>query len=214
MLNFNYAHGRPAPGAPDPEYDVDYWQDTPPITARGNLTFLKWMDLIEYMWVQGNPEIVFAPEQPEKIHDPEKGYILYALESRVPKEGDTKPRHRQKMAHPDDPKKVIHIWGQTFQNIISFSAVHKNPRVAEEIIEHFEDTIIELTPVFIELGLQGLFYARRTADTDQKRFGQDVCVRTLRYMAFTEKLLPIEQDKLETVVGEARIILNQINTSE
>lgn len=206
-MNFNYSFGIESPGAPTPDMDVYYHQKAPRIQARGNLTLLEYIDLIEYLWKKGYPEIIYQPMGAKKTWDPERGYIVWELESRVPKENNVKPRHQQVYDHPEDSNRKISIWTQSFNNLIGFTALHQNPRTAEEIIEQFEEFMIEATPILKELGIEELLYSRRISDRTEKRFGEDLSARTVLYMATTQRVIPVEQHKLNEIVGELKVFI-------
>lgn len=201
-MEFNYSFGKNSPGAPSPELDVPYSYKAPRIQANGNLKFLEYIDLIEHLWKKNAPEIIFQPLGSKKVFNPERGYITYELDSRVPKESNIKPRLQEKYDHPDNSNLKIAVYSQSFDNYVNFTAFHSNPRTAEEIIESFEQFMFEVTPVFKGAGLEEFIYSRRLPDNWEKRFGTDIASRTLVYMVTTQKIITIDQRKLQEIVGE------------
>lgn len=203
-MEFNYAHSKQA----DPNWTGDLYaaakmpqhMQTAPLQAQRNLSFLQYIDLVELLWGMAHPEITFGPIKPDKAYDPDKGYIAYSLENRVTTPNNTKPRFRQEVDHPTKDGDRISIWTQSFQNTISFTSLHRNPRVAEETIEAFEDFIIEGTPVFKRLGIEELVYGRRIADDHDRRYGEDISARTVYYQVTTQKVMPVEQSKLKELI--------------
>lgn len=203
-MEFNHSFGKQA----DPNWSPDLraamanpqHMRTAPLQAARNLSYLDYIDLIEFVWGLAHPEIIFGPIKPDKTYDPEKGYLAYSLENRVTAQNNTKPRPRQEVDHPENPQERIGIWTQSFNNIISFTALHRNPRVADEIIESFEDFMIEATPLFKHLGIEEMVYGRRISDDHEKRYGEDIAARTVYYSVTTQKVLLINQSKLQELV--------------
>lgn len=207
-MDWNKGLGTQAPGAMDPDMNVKWPNKAPRIQAKGNLQFLEYIDLIEHLWKKGYPEIIFQPMGPKKTFNPDRAYIVYELDSRVPKENNLKARHQATYDHPDDSNRKIAIYTQSFNNLVSFTALHQNPRTAEETIEEFEDFMFDAAQVFKELGIEEFLYNRRLSDRAEKRYGEDLAARTVLYMVTTQKIHPIEQNKLQEVVGELAILMN------
>lgn len=207
-MDFNYSIGLQAPGAPNPDMDVFYYQKAPRIQAQGNLTLLQYMDLLEFLWKGGYPEIIFQPMGAKKEFNPERAYIIWELDNRVPKDNNAKPRYQETYDHPTDPNRKIAIWTQSFNNFVSFTVIHMNPRTAEEIMEQFELFMFQATPIFKQFGLEEFLYGRRVSDHTEKRYGEDMSAKTIVYMVTTQTVIPIDQNKLREVVGAVRIFLN------
>jgi hypothetical protein len=207
-MEFNYGFGVNSPGGRDPDMDVKWPNKAPRIRARGNLKFLDYIDLIEYIWKKGNPEVIFQPMGAKRVYDPERAYLIYELDSRVPKDNNTKPRHQETFDHPDDPNRKVSIYTQSFNNLVSFTALHQNPRTAEEIIEDFEDFMMEACPIFKGLGIEEFIYNRRISDRMDKKYGEDLSARTVLYMVTTQKTMPVEQRKLQEVIGQLTVMLD------
>jgi hypothetical protein len=207
-MSFNVISGRKVSG-PSPEYDVFSDQKAPPLQANGNLNYLQYIDLIGFLWAKAYPEVKYVPMGGKQLYDPDKAYLVYSLESRKTKESNTKPRHRSTVDDPDDDQMKLGIWSQSFDNLISFTALHSNPRTAEEIIESFEDFMIEATPIFKGLGIEELIYNRRLSDDHESRFGEDLSSRSIMYQVTTQKIIVIEMDKIVDIVGQCTVFLNR-----
>ena len=76
-------------------------------------------------------------------------------------------------------------------------------------IQAFEDFIIESTPVFKRVGVGELLYSRRYPDREEARIGRDMCVRTVVYRVFLQKIRKVEKTLLEQICVEARVWLNE-----
>jgi hypothetical protein len=192
-MKFNYSWDN----SDDPELNRFYGEDIPSITAKGNLTYLQFIDQIQHLWNKSNPEIDFMPYASNHIFNPEKGYIIYSLEMRKPQANNSKPRVHEVVDHPDDDTKKLVVYIQSFENLIRFTAVHKDPRTSEEIIEQFEDFMIWVTPIFIKSGIENFFYGRRISDNHDARLGDDLALRAINYLVITQKILTVDMAKLE-----------------
>jgi len=153
--------------------------------------------------------------------------ILYAMELRKPHTVEPKPRMRQNTSD-----NAYTIYGQKFQNIISFTVAVKsqvfegdNPesvlddihsaQMADQVMERFEDFMLEFTPVFKAAGAADFVYSRRLSDSEINRDGKDVHMRTVTYMLTTEKTFAIRNEKIQSILIDVRrYMANQDTTTE
>lgn len=178
------------------------------LRADGNLQYLQLIDLIGYLWEKGHPDVKFVPAAAEGLSDSDKGYIVYGLEARSTTKDFAKARMTE-IIRDTETGKDIEVWVQSFDNFISFAAVHRNPRIAEEIIEAFEDFMIESTGVFKKVGLADMFYSRRYPDREDARISRDMCVRTVVYRAMIQKVRRVEHERIEEIIIDARVQLSK-----
>ncbi len=175
------------------------------LRSRGNLTYLQLIDLIDKLWTRAHPEIEFVPMGNRNKFNAEKGYIVYSLENKKSSADNLKPRFMEDVVQTDSDNFQGAIYIQKFDHLIEFTAVHHDPRTAEEIIEAFEDFMIVLMPEFRYAGAQDIFYSRRVADRDQTRFGQDMAYRSAMYLAILQKMIIIKREVLEAVRLDVRV---------
>jgi hypothetical protein len=183
-----------------------------PLQAAGNLTYIEFLALVKALWENAYPQIPFEPEGGGQYAS--YPVITYGLELRRTHTVEPKPRTRYL---PKDVDQII--YGQRFQNIISFNVITRankadvpddeNPgysgaEAADRIIEVFEDFMLEHTPVFKRLGASEFVYSRRMADSKSTRNGIDVCKRTVTYMLTTEKLISTTISKIEKIIIDVR----------
>lgn len=138
--------------------------------------------------------------------------IVYGLELRKTHSTEPKPRTRASVS------KDVVVFGQRFQNVVSFtviteadggiakgaSARYSGPEVADNIIEIFEDFMLEHTPVFKRLGASEFVYSRRLSDADENRDATDVIKRTVTYLLTTEKLFAQTVSQIEQICIDVR----------
>jgi hypothetical protein len=176
------------------------------LKADNNLSYLEIIDLIKYLWEKGHPDVEFVPASSNGISSPDKGYIVYGLEGRSATKDYAKARPIE-MIRDTESGKDIEVWMQSFDNFVSFASVHRDPRVSEEIIEAFEDFMIESTPVLKSLGVGELLYSRRYPDREDARIGEDMCVRTVVYRIMIQKIRKVEHDLIEKISIDVRVWL-------
>lgn len=199
-MQFNYTNSeRPT----YPATDKSFFTKKP-----RSLTYHEFIDLVKFLWEKGHPDIEFVPMNGGGIADIQKGYIVYALESRTPTKDFPKPRVRETIKDTESGED-IEVSVQVFNNLISFSAVHQNPRVAEEIIEAFEDFIQEHMSTFHENGISNIFYDRRYPDGRDARIGQDLSVRKIGYLLILEKVTLVSYSRIQEITIDVRTFRTQ-----
>lgn len=186
----------------------------PPLQASGNLTYIEFISMVKIIWQNAYPDIKVVPTQSGNYAS--YPVIVYGLELRRPHTVEPKPRTRFTSS------KEVSVFGQRFQNIVSFTVITKSssagvigsnarysgPEAADQIIEIFEDFMLEYTPVFKRLGASELVYARRLSDSEENRSATDVNKRTVTYMLTTEKLFAMENTLVEAIAADVRMYMD------
>lgn len=184
----------------------------PPLQANGNLTYLEFIAVVKALWENAYPDIKLQPTA-NGIYA-EYPVIVYGLEIRKAHSVEPKPRTRNTQGCND-----VMVFGQRFQNVVSFTVMTKantavssselekrysGAEVADNLIEIFEDFMLEHTPVFKRLGAAEFVYSRRLSDSEINRENTDIIKRTLTYMLTTEKLIATTVDTIEKVILDVR----------
>jgi len=206
-----------------------------PLQSEGNLSYLEFISVVKSLWEESFPNYPIKSSSSgdpaftwfnSNYIDPETGnttgryedtdaIITYSLELRKTHSVEPKPRMRQ-IANRD-----IYIYGQRFQNIISFTAMapvgkrlgsnknsiqddHDNAYLVESLIEAFEDFMLEYTPIFKKIGASELTYSRRLSDSEINREQKDVHKRTVTYMLTTEKTFAARAETVDSVALDVR----------
>lgn len=142
--------------------------------------------------------------------------IGYHLELRKAHTTEPKPRMRQNVL-----SNTVTIYGQRFQNIIGFTVMSKVGTfqgadttttrddldaavLCDQVIEAFEEFMLEYTSIFKAAGASELVYSRRLSDSEINRDGKDVHKRTVTYMLTTEKTFAIANGRIEKIAVDAR----------
>lgn len=202
------AFGFPIPSVNDVSIDRAFGA---PLQAAGNLTYLEFISIVKLLWENIHPDIPVVPTQP--LAYAVYPCIVYGLELRKSHTTEPKPRSRNVV------ERDHMVYGQRFQNIVSFTITNKisggadsdnrysGGEVADAIAESFEDFMLEYTPVFKRLGASELVYARRLADSEENKDNLDVAKRTVTYMLTTEKLLVTSVSLIEKIAIDIRTFM-------
>lgn len=172
-----------------------------PMRAKGNLSYLQFIDLVRELWSQAHPDIQIVTSGND---DPAKyPCIIYSLQLRKTHPSEPKMRYREER---NDNGEVFVVGGQRFQNLVYFEAIGETQHVetVETLIEAFEDFMMEHTPVLKQLGVSELVYARRLSDSELVRPSANVVRRVVSYMVTTEKVIATRYDKLKEITVHAR----------
>lgn len=200
--------GFPSGNRNDVSFDRTFGE---PLQASGNLTYLEFIAVVKSLWENAYPDIKIKPTQSGTYAD--YPVIVYGLELRKAHTSEPKPRTRTTQTNKD-----VVVFGQRFQNIVSFTVIteansgakqgsaarYSGPEVADNIMEIFEDFMLEHTPVFKRLGASEFVYSRRLSDSEENRDSTDICKRTVTYMLTTEKLFAQNVDQIESIVLDVR----------
>ena len=192
--NVHWGRWNPPTGV-DPEYDNKWGDRKPPITAFGNIQYLDFIDMVKLLWEDGHPGIYLVASGNTATSHAENGYITYSKIRRVPKDNNTKPRSVYE--GPDELGNDIAVLSQSFINDIKFTAIHREPRVAEEMLEEFEIFMMEITPLLKMKGIEELLYGQGLADEDNERAGLDLSGRSVLYRVITQMVFVIRPTILE-----------------
>lgn len=184
----------------------------PPLQATGNLTYLEFIAVVKALWENAYPDIKLQPTAGGQYA--EYPVIVYGLEIKKAHSSEPKPRTRNTQSYEN-----IMVFGQRFQNVVSFTIMTKADQatskselekrysgaiVADNLVEIFEDFMLEHTPVFKRLGAAEFIYSRRLSDAEINRENTDIIKRTVTYMLTTEKLIATTVENIEKIVIDVR----------
>jgi hypothetical protein len=197
-----------------------------PLQAQGNLTYLEFIAAVKSLWENGHPNYpikatssgdnAFTWYNPDTgSYDDTSAIIVYSLELRKAHSVEPKPRMRQ------ITNDNIYVYGQRFQNIVSFTAItpvgvsygkdpssisddHDNAYLVESLIEAFEDFMLEYTPIFKKIGASEFVYSRRLSDSEVNRDQKDLNKRTVTYMLTTEKTFAAQSETIDKIAIDVR----------
>lgn len=208
----------------------------------GSLSYLEFIGLVKKLWEESYPIIPILPRGVNKESyqtsfdtnttadgldqtssvpnvsglDEFPAIIGYSLELRKARTDEPKPRMRQ---HVLDNS--FTIYGQKFQNIVSFTIMSKvgtfegpdstSTRddldaavLVDQVAEAFEDFMLEYTPIFKAAGASELVYSRRLSDSEMARQVKDLHQRSITYMLTTEKTFAVRNETLKKINIDVR----------
>lgn len=208
----------------------------------GSLNYLEFVALVKKLWEESHPTIPIFPlnanremsytysdsnssnNKLDQISsapvnsglDEFPAVIAYSLELRKTHTIEPKPRVRQNIL-----SNTVTIYGQKFQNIISFTIMSKvgtfqgpdstSTRddldaaiMCDQIAEVFEDFMLEYTPVLKAAGASELVYSRRLSDSEVNRETKDLHKRVITYMLTTEKTFAIKNERINNIALDIR----------
>lgn len=169
---------------------------------RGNLSYPQFIRLVTKMWMDAHPDIPIVATGTKEF--PKYPVITYRLDLRKTLPTEPKPRYREEL-ETDTGQRIV-IAGQRYQNVVTFTVFSQiDPEQAEEVVELFEDFMIEFIPVFKEVGISELVFARRNPDMHDTRPAEGVTERSVTYLVTTEKIIVTTVEKLNEVSVDARI---------
>lgn len=185
---------------------ISHFRDQPTLKAEGSLSYLDFIRLVEKMWTDAHPHIpLYATGT---ATDPNYPCILYRLDLRKPMDMEPKLKMREEVRRQVG-QDIVLVRGQRFDNLVVFTVMTENDaQAAEEIIETFEDFMLEYIGVFKRLGLSEMVYARRLPDSGQSRQGRDVIERSIAFLVRTEKIIVSTEWKMNQIVADARLWLS------
>lgn len=152
--------------------------------------------------------------------------IGYSLELKKSHSIEPKPRMRQNVM-----SNSVTIYGQKFQNIIGFTVMSQanllqgdnaqttrddldTAILCDQIIDAFEDFMLEYTPILKAAGASELIYSRRLSDSEVNRDNKNIHKRTVTYMLTTEKTFAIRNERIESIKIDIRTWLANQSLSE
>jgi hypothetical protein len=184
--------------------------ETPRLKAKGNLSYQDFLRVLEKFWIDAHPGIPL-----QAAFDKSFGtypIITYRLDLQKAHPSEPKPRYREEIKTPDGQDAII-IAAQRFQSVITFTIMTQiDPHTAETLVDEFISFMIEMQPVFKEMGVSELVYVRRLPDATDSRPGEGVVSRSVSYMLTTERIIKTTHSKLERVMVSARLYLESPHT--
>ena len=171
---------------------IDGKQFRPPQKCEGSLSVSEFPaligDTLAKAWM--GTRYQFSEEYPDtsKVIIPS---IVWHVYNRTPGDGRNtqyKPQQVEfrKLAHNDG----LQIWMQPWLVVYQFDCIGSTAREATELSQNFESFMFEMTPLFINKGVNKLFFTEQLVDHMANRNNERLNVRSLRYTALLQTILP------------------------
>ena len=102
----------------------------PPLQAAGNLTYIEFIAVVKLLWENIHPDIPIVPTQPAQYSV--YPCVVYGLELR--KAYTTEPKPRNRVVQDNS----VMVYGQRFQNVVSFTVCTKMVGGSDKKIDMME----------------------------------------------------------------------------
>ena len=175
--------------------------------ADKNASLYDFLDMIanvvEYSMSDYN--VRFSTDEEQNIlKDPEivvdRPHITYRVISRKPK-NEYKPIIREEVVECDEygEQRPGVIYGQFFDCIIQFNIFAGENRLANQVMEKFEELMIAHAGFFKQKGVSDFYFREQLTDSEYNNFRETLSVRNIRYYVQIEKLTVIFNRKVNDI---------------
>jgi hypothetical protein len=127
--------------------------------------------------------------------------ITYQVLKRRAKK-EIKPRLREmvnELTDDENSRRTVEIWGQKFECQVQFNVFASVYSEAEQVMEHFEETIIKHTGFFKKNGVAELFFEEHITDSHFDTLRESLSIRSLIYYVEIEKLTVMFKEKINEI---------------
>ena len=137
-------------------------------------------------------------KDPEIVID--RPHITYRVISRKPK-NEYKPIIREEVIECDEygEQRPGVIYGQFFDCIIQFNIFAGENRLANQVMEKFEELMIAHAGFFKQKGVSDFYFREQLTDSEYNNFRETLSVRNIRYYVQIEKLTVIFNRKVNDI---------------
>lgn len=115
---------------------------------------------------------------------------------------EIKPRLREMVNEITEDKtsqRTGEIWGQKFECLVQFNVIASVYSEAEQVMEHFEETIIKHAGFFKKNGVAELFFEEHITDSHFDTLRESLSIRSLIYYVEIEKLTVMFKEKINEI---------------
>ena len=175
--------------------------------AKKGASLYDFFDMLALIvdYAMADMKVKFITDEDENIlKDPELAfehpYISYRVISRKPK-NEYKPIAREEIVECDEhnEQRLGTVRGIAFDCIVQFNVFASENKVANKVMETFEELIISYAGYFKEQGVRDLYFKEQITDTDYNNFRETLSVRNIRYYVQIEKLMVIFNRRISDV---------------
>lgn len=166
--------------------------------------------IVDYAMVDMNVKFI-TDEEEIKLKDPELSFdqphISYRVISRKPN-NEYKPIVREEIVEHDEhnEQRLGTIRGIGFDCIVQFNVFASENKVANKVMESFEELMLSYAGYFMEQGVRQVYFKEQITDTDYNNFRDVLSIRNLRYYVEIEKLMVIFNRRISDTVLYGDII--------
>lgn len=167
--------------------------------AKKDASLYDFLDMLAVIvdYSMSDLKVKFITDEEEiKLKDPELSfdypYISYRVISRKPN-NEYKPIVREEIVEHDEhnEQRLGTIRGIGFDCIVQFNVFASENKVANKVMETFEELMLSYAGYFMEQGVKQVYFKEQVRDTDYNNFRDVLSIRNLRYYVEIEKLMVI-----------------------
>lgn len=173
--------------------------------AEKGCTLFECISMIATLVELAMPGVRFEPDEGkvmslDAMQNFDKPVITYSVVQRETK-SEIKPRLRELIEEADNTgeKRVGEIWGQKFKCLIQFNVFASVYKEAEQVMEKFEETIIQHAGFLKRNGVAEIFFNRHLTDSHFDTMRETLSIRNLEYYVEIEKLTVMFKEKINQI---------------
>lgn len=174
--------------------------------ANKGATLYDFIKMLDNLISLTMPNVKFIPDEGKVMtNDAMTNFdcpvITYQVLKRKPKK-EIKPRIRElvtEISDDNDTKRTGEIWGQKFECLVQFNVFASVYSEAEQVMEHFEETIIKHTGFFKKNGVAEVFFDEHITDSHFDTLRESLSIRSLIYYVEIEKLTVMFKEKINEI---------------
>lgn len=175
--------------------------------ADSNASLYDFLDMIANIveYALSDYKVKFSTDEEQNIlKDPEiatnKPQITYKVISREPK-NEYKPIPREEVIECDEhgEQRPGMIYGQFFDCVVQFNIFAGENRLANKVMEKFEELMIAHAGFFKQKGVSDFYFQKQLTDSEYNNFRETLSVRNIRYYVQIEKLTVIFNRKVNDI---------------
>lgn len=174
--------------------------------AEKGCTLFECISMIATLVELAMPGVRFEPDEGkvmslDAMQNFDKPVITYSVVQRETK-SEIKPRLRELIEEADvnnGEKRVGEVWGQKFKCLIQFNVFASVYKEAEQVMEKFEETIIQHAGFLKRNGVAEIFFNRHLTDSHFDTMRETLSIRNLEYYVEIEKLTVMFKEKINQI---------------
>ena len=185
--------------------------------AKKGASLYDFLDMLAVIvdYAMSDMGVVFLTEEEEnKLKDPElefsHPYISYQVVSRKPK-NEYKPIIREEIIECDEhnEQRGGTVRGIGFDCIVQFNIFASENRLANKVMETFEELMLHYAGYFMEQGVKQVYFKEQVKDMYYNNFRDPLSIRNIRYYVEIEKLMVIFNRRISDSLLYGDVIENK-----
>ena len=193
----------------DMKEDISYISSNPKSAkqrANKGASLYDFIKMLDKLLELTMPKVKFVPDEGKVVKlDAMTSFdapvITYQVLKRRAKK-EIKPRLREivnEITDDENSQRTAEIWGQKFECQVQFNVFASVYSEAEQVMEHFEETIIKHAGFFKKNGVAELIFEEHITDSHFDTLRESLSIRSLIYYVEIEKLTVMFKEKINEI---------------